>query len=96
MDCITSKTVKTRKPHRCWWCGEAIEVGSSVGLETGIDDGQWFRSYWHPECSAAFQRDKECNGPDGVGFGEHVRGVACMDPRDLPPIVWPHDPNFPF
>jgi hypothetical protein len=79
MDCITSKTVKTRKPHRCWWCGEAIEVGSSVGLETGIDDGQWFRSYWHPECSAAFQRDKECNG-DGVGFGEHSSRSGVYGP----------------
>ncbi len=54
--CVTfeSRIVKTRKPHRCEWDGEVIEVGASAHYYSGIFEGD-FQSYWmHPECWDAF------------------------------------------
>ena len=41
-----------RKAHRCIWCGQAIEAGSTYKDERSVGDGRIQRHRWHPECLA--------------------------------------------
>lgn len=56
---LTLKTVKTRKAHRCTWCGEQINVGASAQYRTGVWDGDFFSEYYHPECYDAMARSDD-------------------------------------
>lgn len=74
----------TRKPQRCYWCGEPIE-GEHVAWMSA-DDGHAETIRCHVECKAAW--DRACNGPDrdyylydGITFGDHNRGCECMAGR---------------
>jgi hypothetical protein len=53
------KTVKVRKPHRCEWCGEKIDVGSLVYHYRGRFDDSWQNWYMHPECERACTADRD-------------------------------------
>lgn len=44
---------KAAKPHRCVWCGEAINKGEAYLDERSVFDGNIQRNRWHPECHAA-------------------------------------------
>ena len=44
---------KARKPHRCIWCGERIEVGEIYRREKSIYDGNMQDHKWHIECDEA-------------------------------------------
>lgn len=60
--------VKTRKPHRCYWCDEPIPLGSPARYVAG---------YWHVECYAAYNRmgNEEFNDvQDGWMQGDFQRG----------------------
>ncbi len=39
-----------RKPHRCIWCGEHIEVGSRYTYEASTYYGNFQHHHWHTEC----------------------------------------------
>ena len=42
--CLTSKVVKTRKPHRCYGCYQSQPIGSLLRYESGtVDGGMWSR-----------------------------------------------------
>jgi hypothetical protein len=43
---------KARKPHRCYLCGEAIEIGESHVHRTGKRDGHLCSDRFHVECEA--------------------------------------------
>ena len=39
-----------RKPHKCIWCGQAIEAGAEYIDERSVYDGNMQNFAWHPEC----------------------------------------------
>jgi hypothetical protein len=47
---VDERTVKTRKTHRCDWCGEIIPAGSTVLVIKCVADGKLYNNYFHPEC----------------------------------------------
>jgi len=66
-DFLTDKTVKTRKPHRCWGCGRTFPAGTELTLIEAVDFGDWYSSYWCPVC----ERVMFINGEnEGFSFGE--------------------------
>jgi hypothetical protein len=44
------QTRTARKAHRCTWCGEPIDTGSTYVHQTGVYDNRWFSNKMHPEC----------------------------------------------
>ena len=42
-----------RKRKRCYWCFEWLEVGQPCVVHSGVWDGEFYTSRFHPECSAA-------------------------------------------
>lgn len=64
--------VKARKPHWCWWCGEAIERGAKYFRWTWSDGDGLLTCKAHPECREAwFELGEE------VEFAEFSRGCCC-------------------
>ncbi len=47
---------KTRKSHRCVWCGQVIEVGQPATYRTCVYEGDFQAGYFHPECWDASTR----------------------------------------
>lgn len=47
---LSDKTIKPRKPHSCYVCGERIEKGETCHVYRGIGDDGPFTSYFHHEC----------------------------------------------
>jgi len=47
---LTNKIVKCRKPHRCGWCGENINIGEPAYYRAGVHDGDFFAEHQHIEC----------------------------------------------
>ncbi|AHF89534.1 hypothetical protein OPIT5_03960 [Opitutaceae bacterium TAV5] len=46
----TTPIAKTRRVHRCRWCGKRIEIGSAAVSVAGKWEGDFFHDYQHPEC----------------------------------------------
>lgn len=67
MFCTPSITRTARKPHRCTYCGEAINIGDKYETWRSVDDG-WFTNKMHPECSA-----------DMSESGEYEYSTYCND-----------------
>jgi len=65
---VVTNIAHARKPHRCHWCGERIEIGNPYVRVFGSWDGDVGHSCWHPECDGAFQsltwKQKEDRGLD--------------------------------
>jgi len=76
MSCVVFtdiKVKKSRKKHRCDWCGEVINKGEKAQYMAGVYGGDFFCGYQHPECDRAMKNsDFECG--DGFYRGEQVRG----------------------
>jgi hypothetical protein len=58
-----------RKPRRCDWCGELVEVGAAAVVISGKWDGDFYTFRSHPECrtaSAAWWKahPREDEGPE--------------------------------
>lgn len=66
------KKVVTRKVHRCEWCHTRIEKGERAITWGWVDGGQMFRTWMHPECVDAINRDSE-DGWEGYSMGCHGR-----------------------
>lgn len=67
--------VKTRKPHRCEWCGEPIPVGSRVPNYRGQWQNEWQNWYMHEECHDAMQ-DEPYISEDGFEPYSNERPVV--------------------
>ncbi len=63
---ISSTTPKSRKPHRCMWCGESIQVGEVHNRETGTYYGEFQDNRFHSECFGPMQ--EHCQENDGEFF----------------------------
>lgn len=76
---IDEVTIKAaRKEHRCNWCQEAIEVGTSYVRQRLVDgsDAWVFRA--HPECDAAFSSLDRIDQETACTYGEtYTRGCTC-------------------
>lgn len=48
---------KARKPHRCIWCGQQIEVGETYLREKSSYDQNLQDHKWHLECNAAAREE---------------------------------------
>jgi len=74
---LQEKTVITRKPHKCEWCGEGIGVREKAIYVVNIFDGEFGAYYLHPECDAAMDR---CDGntmrDEGFEPYDQTRGKA--------------------
>jgi len=47
---ISRSTPKARKPHRCIWCGQLIEVGERYVYVAYRFLGDFQTNHFHPEC----------------------------------------------
>lgn len=60
-DCVSDKTVVTKKSHRCTICGEKIPIGTKTALRKGVCEDGWVSMYMHEECeefsSTTFEYD---------------------------------------
>ena len=75
------KTVKARKPHKCYWCGEPISPGDVYEQWTCFDDGNATNVKVHGECKEAWDKGLGMFYEEEVGFGEHCRGCLCQRPH---------------
>ena len=71
---IESATIKSaRKRHRCDWCGEHIDIGTSYERQRLADCGDAWVYKAHPECIEAASTlkdyDLECVPHMGMGRG---------------------------
>lgn len=61
---ISSELRKARKPHKCIWCGQAIEPGTEYRYErVRGPDGMDFNP-WHLECDEAHREVSREYGDD--------------------------------
>lgn len=79
-------TAKTRKPHKCTWCCQNIEIGSQMIRVRGATDNE---GYWtgkfHPECRRAeYFYWKENEQEDGWPCHQLPRG-RNDDELSMPP-----------
>ena len=69
MSILDSRTVVTRKAHRCWGCGRRFQAGSSLRRVRSVEDGQFLTVYWCPVCSEVLAQPSY-HYDDEFGFGE--------------------------
>ena len=53
------KSVKTRKPTRCFLCRVEIHPGTVVDYESGKYDGAMFSRHSHPECGKEWVKQND-------------------------------------
>ncbi len=61
MYCTPTETRKARKPHRCTYCAEQIEVGDQYLRWMSVIDGKAITNKMHPECLTFLEEDA-CGG----------------------------------
>lgn len=59
---ISEESRKARKPHRCIWCGQTIEVGQRYTHRRGVFEGDLQTDDWHPECEKAAEEEMRAEG----------------------------------
>lgn len=60
-----------RKPYRCEWCCQRINVGDLYSREVGTFDGDFQNYALHPECLPALIED--CRDNDGTFISGNER-----------------------
>lgn len=56
---LNSRTVKTRKSHKCFGCRKEIKSGTLVTKINVVDMGKISSDYWCKVCEEVVQRDSE-------------------------------------
>ncbi len=69
MDVLKDKSVKTRKPHRCWGCRGEIIAGSVAQYQVTVDSGEFLTAYYCAVCIEYMSR-LIFDGDDGICEGE--------------------------
>lgn len=72
MNIISSKSVTSRKPHRCWGCTDNKPIGSILQRVVCRDSGEIYNVYWCVSCWHFLIEHQNDFDPwkDGFGFGE--------------------------
>ena len=55
---LNEKLVNVRKPHRCVWCGEHIQIGQTAFYRAYVFDQSFMSDYLHPECMVAMMHSE--------------------------------------
>jgi hypothetical protein len=50
------KILASGKAKRCYWCCEMIEAGSPKVTTSGVWEGDFYHSNFHPECYVASEQ----------------------------------------
>ena len=66
-----SKTVKTRKPHRCHGCRRDMPPKSTMRRDESIFDGVHWRLYWCKTC-IAYMSEWDFYEEEGIFEGEFI------------------------
>jgi hypothetical protein len=74
------KTVKIRKPHRCWGCGSKHNPGELMVRVTNFDDTITV-SYWCEICDSYYKAYTE-HFDEGISEGEFYGEEHYKDFRD--------------
>lgn len=61
-----AKTVKCRKPHRCEWCPELVEIGEPAHYRAGVYHGDFYHGWCHMVCWMAQQISTNSAGFRGM------------------------------
>ena len=72
-----SETLTVKKSvltHRCDWCGQLIEVGSTYQKWAQFDEGDVYVYKMHPEC---FTASNKTDFDDSIQPGDFRRGCWC-------------------
>jgi len=84
---ISSELRKARKPHKCIWCGQAIEPGIQYRYErVRGPDGMDFNP-WHLECDEAHREGCRRDGDDEFSPYDNERppsNTSCATPSEKP------------
>lgn len=81
MAVLNHRTVKARKPHVCYWCGETIVAGGQCETWAWSGDCRVSTVRVHPECSAAWSEMASIEGGGTYETGPHEFSRGCMCPR---------------
>lgn len=58
MGTMSTKRVRTRKPHRCWGCARQVPVGTDIECYTSASEGSITSTYWCDRCIGFY--DEHC------------------------------------
>jgi hypothetical protein len=71
-------SIKARKFHTCYWCGERIKKGEQYARWAWVENGVVDSIRVHPECKDAWHAAAEEEwGYYKTGPGDHCRGCMC-------------------
>lgn len=70
MDQLTLKTVKTRKPHKCWGCTKEYPAGTEMTYSVSVDQGEFSAAYWCEKCEDFMRTLEPWQLEDGFNFGD--------------------------
>lgn len=78
MNHLTEREVRTRKPHRCEWCGQVIPKGTRCHYRSYIWDGELQWGWSHFECWDAQQESDHEILAAGWMPGDFERGEPAL------------------
>jgi hypothetical protein len=80
MTVLTTKTVKTKKPHECWGCGGIIPAGRTVEMQSQADGGEIFSVYTCEICKIETDRPGfNFSEMEGMGYGDLVQSIFYLE-----------------
>lgn len=82
----TTAIKKTRKAHRCCWCGQAIDTSSAAVRHAGRTDGDVWSDYMHVECDMAADAVAKRYGEWDAG-DNYARGRTDDDTTKPPEFI---------
>ncbi len=87
---LSERTIKkTRKNHRCGWCDEQIDSGSTgIPYRSYIWEDGPVSEWMHPECRGALNRASYDEIEEGWTPGDFHRGTTDNINDDPLPDVW--------
>lgn len=72
---IQEKLVKTRVEHRCEWCDEDVDKGTTAFYRAYVWEGDFNSGYMHEECRAALLKAPADLIEEGWTPGEFKKGT---------------------
>lgn len=79
---------KTRKPHKCFFCGGRIETGSPAVYFSGVYDGEFYDGHFDKTCDEIykylnkFYRDGLDEGLEPNSISEWMDGVTDCNAKN--------------